>query len=144
MSDLGHIRGDAPQTRAKSRGAEACHCTEIIHVLITPPVCLRMSSAEPLLSLRLSALWSNLCLTQYESLIARRRANTSAKAHSYPYPTNPSVTNPDYAYTSASALELWSLPYPSFMEQAGIMLLNYLLLGNWLLCSMDFSSFDPF
>lgn len=25
MSDLGHIRGDAPQKRAKSRGAEACH-----------------------------------------------------------------------------------------------------------------------
>lgn len=40
----------------KSRGAEACHCTEIIHVLITPPVCLWMSCAEPLLSLQLSTL----------------------------------------------------------------------------------------
>lgn len=110
MSDLGHIRGDAPQTRAKSRGAEACHCTEIIHVLITLPVCLRMSSAEPLLSLRLSALWSNLCPTQYESLIARR----SAKAHIskgtlLSLSAEPIRHHPAHAYMSTSVLELWSL-----------------------------------
>lgn len=81
MSNLGHIRGDIPQTRAKSRGAEACHCTEIIHVLITLPVSQDESSAELLLSSRLSTLWSNLCLTQHESLIARRRSQTHQHRH---------------------------------------------------------------
>lgn len=60
MSNLGHIHGDIPQTRAKSRGAEACHCTEIIHVLITLPASLRMMSVQSCSCLPSSQLWDPL------------------------------------------------------------------------------------
>lgn len=54
MSNLGHI----PETRVKPGGSEACHCTEIIHALITSPV--YDFDAELLLSSQLSALRSTL------------------------------------------------------------------------------------
>lgn len=63
MSNLGHIQGDIPQTRAKPGGSEACHCTEIIHVLITLPV--YDFDAELLLSSQLSALRSTLSNTAW-------------------------------------------------------------------------------
>lgn len=132
MSNLGNIHGDIPQTRAKSRGTEACHCTEIIHVLITLPVCLWVSSVQNCSCLPSSpTLWSNLCLTQNESLIARRRPNTSAKTLSYPYPQfHPSlprqcIHQPKWSYKAVV------LPWLECLSQKqGITLL---LSASWML-----------
>lgn len=128
MSNLGHIHGNIRQIRAKSRGAEACHCTKIIHVLITLPVCLWMSSALCYFCLSGSPLCDPVCLTQYESLIVRKRPTTSAKTFSILIPT-PIPHCPDNAYTSVQVMELQSLMslVGLFITQAGIMLLNYLL-----------------
>lgn len=98
MSNLGHIHGNIRQIRAKSRGAEACHCTKIIHVLITLPVCLWMSSALCYFCLSGSPLCDPVCLTQYESLIVRKRPTTTAKTFSILILT-PIPHCPDNAYT---------------------------------------------
>lgn len=98
----------------------------------------------PLLSSRLSALRSTLCLTQHECLIVNRHPDTSAKTLSYPYPLSSSliahiIHQLKYKATKLQYALGWAVTHTSSELHY---YLPFGLLTNWFCCSCLITSIE--